>query len=143
MHRYLIAAALVALAALASPAHAERVRSRGEAPSRLIHAYDSSVGSGASAEAVDLVTDLASFGANTRTFSCLFIYDQDLLLSVVESGSVAASQLATPATNGTAERVIELPASLSPLTIPIEGVGWIWQSKLEASKAAARAICND
>ncbi|MHC5021941.1 MAG: hypothetical protein ACYTGX_17900, partial [Planctomycetota bacterium] len=55
-----IAAVLVALAALVAPAQADGTRSLSSVPNGVLYVRDSSVGNGASAEAIDLA-DHASF----------------------------------------------------------------------------------
>lgn len=136
---FILAAALAAI--LAGAAHAEHIRSTTEKASRLAYIRDSSVGTGASAEAVDLTT-LAEFTENHRSFSVVFENEDstdDLLVQVIESGSVTASELTTPP-NATLSRVVRIPAGRI-VSVDVQGVGWVWQS--ETNAVAANATVSD
>ncbi len=137
MTRYILAAILVALAALAAPAQAEETRSISEVPSRVAYVRDSSIGNGASAEAIDLA-DLATFTTNHRTFSCLIVNEDGSNDLLVDFSSVSASELTTPA-NDTVTSVVAIQESDS-ITFTVQVRGWVWQSA--AGNVAARATCT-
>ena len=145
MHRYIIAAALVAMAALASPAHSETVRARGEVPSGAAYIRTADIGVGPASEAVDL-RDLSAFGTNHRSFSCAFEAEESgknllvtVFLTATASTSVPTSELTTPA-DATVGTVVRIVGAKSPRTIPGEITGWTWQG--ETVVADGNALCN-
>lgn len=115
----------------ASEARAEHVRSILEKASSLGYARITSLGAGPSAEAVDF-TDLSDFSSNHRSFS-IQVENEDateanvLLFQLVTSGSVTASELTTPGTDGTETTVYRLRGGKT-LSIDAQAVGVILQS---------------
>ena len=136
---YAAAVALVLAAAVA----AEGVRSISEVPSRVGFARATSVGAGASAEAVDF-TDISGFSSNHRNFA-VSVKNEDttaanvLLVSFVESGSVAASELTTPGTDGSEGTVVRLEGG-ETLNIDVQASGLIWQSGDSGNLVDARVV---